>query len=96
MSTRINGEYASYPNIPLIRNAMRNAAFKTGVAFWDLYEAMGGQNSMVSWVNEKPSLAAKDFTHFNPQGARYVGEMIYEALMKDYLEYKNTRRKAYP
>ena len=96
MSTRINGEYASYPNIPLIRNAMRNAAFKTGVAFWDLYEAMGGQNSMVSWVNEKPSLAAKDFTHFNPQGARYVGEMIYEALIKDYLEYKNAWRKVYP
>jgi lysophospholipase L1-like esterase len=96
MSTRINGEYASYPNIPLIRNAMRNAAFKTGTAFWDLYEAMGGQNSMLSWVQEKPSLAAKDFTHFNPQGARYVGEMIYEALMKDYFEYKKMRRRLNP
>lgn len=88
MSTRINGEYASYPNITLIRDAMRNAAFDNGCAFWDLFEAMGGQNSMVSWVNETPPLAGKDFTHFTSKGAQYVGEMLYDALMKAYLDFK--------
>lgn len=88
MSRRTANGYESYPNIELIRNAMKNAAFNTGSAFWDLYEAMGGRNSMVSWVQNKPSLAAKDYTHFNASGAKYVGEMLYNALMKEYLEYK--------
>lgn len=88
MSTKIEGVYASYPNIPLIRDAMKNAAFANGCAFWDLYEAMGGENSMVSWVNDKPPLAGKDFTHFTGKGAQYVGEMLYDALIRAYLEYK--------
>lgn len=91
MSTRIDGEYASYPNIPLIRDAMKNAAFANGCAFWDLYEAMGGQNSMVSWVNGNPPLAGKDFTHFTGKGAQYVGEMMYDAIIRSYLDYKNRK-----
>lgn len=91
MSTRIDGVYASYPNIPLIRDAMKNAAFANGCAFWDLYEAMGGQNSMVSWVNGKPALAGKDFTHFTGKGAQYVGEMMYDALIRSYMDFKNRK-----
>jgi len=49
----------SYPNVELIRNAQRNAAFRSGAAFWDLYEAMGGHNSMVSWVENEPPYAEK-------------------------------------
>ncbi len=91
MSTRIDGVYASYPNITLIRDAMQKAASANNCAFWDLYSAMGGQNSMVSWVNDKPALAGKDFTHFTPKGAQYVGEMLYDALMKEYLRYKQVQ-----
>jgi lysophospholipase L1-like esterase len=84
MSRRINGEFVSYPNVALIRDAQRNAAFKAGCAFWDLYEAMGGENSMPSWVYNKPALANKDFTHFTARGAQLVAEMLYKALMTDY------------
>ncbi|MFT4522620.1 MAG: hypothetical protein ACI8ZN_001570 [Bacteroidia bacterium] len=88
MSRKRSGEYESYPNVPLIRDAMRNAAFQTDCVFWDLYSAMGGKNSMVSWVQNDPTLAAKDFTHFNSRGARYVGEMLYDAIMSEYLVWK--------
>jgi hypothetical protein len=64
---------------------MKKAAFDNGCAFWDLYTAMGGQNSMSSWVSNK--LAAKDFTHFSTEGARYVSEMLYNTLMDEYQEY---------
>jgi lysophospholipase L1-like esterase len=84
MSRKRAGEYQSYPNITLIRDAMKNAAFETGCAFWDLYTVMGGENAMVSWVNNDPTLAAKDYTHFNHRGARFVGEMLYNALMSEY------------
>lgn len=87
MSRKRGGKYVSYPNVGMVRDAMKNAAFANGCAFWDLFEAMGGENSMVSWVMNDPPLANKDFTHFNAKGAAYVGEMIYSALVNDYQEY---------
>jgi lysophospholipase L1-like esterase len=91
MSRKRAGEYESYPNIEKIRDAMRNAAFDNGCAFWDLYTAMGGKNSMVSWVQNEPPLASKDYTHFNSRGARYIGEMLYNAIMSDYSAWKLTQ-----
>jgi lysophospholipase L1-like esterase len=80
--------YESYPSVEVIRRAQQNAAMKAGCAFWDLRDAMGGQNSMVSWVNNKPSLAQSDYTHFNGNGAKLVGEMLYNALNNAYEDYK--------
>lgn len=88
MARRSGVGYASYPNVPRIRDAQRRAAFRAGCAFWDLYQAMGGEGSIVSWVHNKPPLATKDYTHFTPRGARLVGEMLYNALMKEYEQYK--------
>ncbi|HBS87063.1 MAG: hypothetical protein A2W91_02490 [Bacteroidetes bacterium GWF2_38_335] len=86
--SRKNGEYyESYPNVPLIRDAQRNAAFKAGCAFWDMYEAMGGENSMYSWATADPPLAGKDFTHFNPRGARIIAQMFYNAFLLEYNNY---------
>lgn len=89
VAVKDGSHFVSSPNITLIRDAQKKAAFKAGCAFWDLYEAMGGENSMPSWVNAKPALAEKDFTHFNARGAKIIGEMIYNALMSEYLTYKN-------
>lgn len=89
MSRKEGEDYVSHPNIEFIRDAQRRAAFKAGCAFWDLYEAMGGKNSMPSWVFADPPLANKDFTHFTPKGARLVSEMLYKALM---IAYENHTR----
>ncbi|MFC5270215.1 GDSL-type esterase/lipase family protein [Adhaeribacter terreus] len=83
--SRKEGEvYTTYPNVEKIRDAQRNAAFKAGCAFWDLYTAMGGKDSMPSWVFAKPALANKDFTHFTPKGAQLVAEMLFKSLMYEY------------
>ncbi|MDQ3072751.1 MAG: GDSL-type esterase/lipase family protein, partial [Bacteroidota bacterium] len=87
-TTNKNGDHISYPHISLIRDAQREAAFRAGCAFWDLYAAMGGENSMVAWVNAKPKLAEPDYIHFNWRGARVVGEMMYNAMMHDYYSYE--------
>ncbi|MDA8886107.1 hypothetical protein OAD66_05855 [Bacteroidia bacterium] len=80
MSRNRGGRRVSYSNIPLIRNSMKEAAFETGCCFWDLYQAMGGENSMVAWVGK--GLAQKDYTHFSYKGAKYVGEMLYDAIIE--------------
>jgi lysophospholipase L1-like esterase len=84
MSRKEGEVYTTYPNVEKIRDAQRNAAFKAGCAFWDLYTAMGGKDSMPSWVFAKPALANKDFTHFTPKGAQIVAEMLFKSLMYEY------------
>ncbi|HON17766.1 MAG TPA: GDSL-type esterase/lipase family protein [Salinivirgaceae bacterium] len=84
MSRKVDGGYESYPNIPAIRDAQRRAAFRTGCAFWDCYEAMGGKNSMQEWVNADPPLANKDFVHFNMRGNKIIAHMLYQAIMEHY------------
>lgn len=82
-----NGTFETDPSVPLLVEAQRKVAEKEGIAFWNLYSAMGGYNSMVSWVNADTALANKDFTHFNFRGARKVGTLLYEDLMAKYQEY---------
>jgi lysophospholipase L1-like esterase len=90
-----NGEngFESYPNIEKIRDAQKMAAFKAGCAFWDMYEAMGGKNSMPSWVFANPPLAQKDFVHLNPAGARIIGEMFFRSLIGEFEKYSLNHKK---
>jgi lysophospholipase L1-like esterase len=88
MSIKERNRYVSYPNIEKVRNALKNAALKNNAIYWDMYEAMGGKNSMPSWVFANPPLAAKDFVHFNPNGAKIIAHMFYNALMYEYNLYK--------
>jgi lysophospholipase L1-like esterase len=79
----------THPNLEGVRDAVKNAALQSGCAFWDMYEAMGGRNSMPSWVFADPSLAVSDFVHFNTRGARLIAEMLYNAIMYEYQEWKD-------
>lgn len=75
------GKFISEPHIWNLLKSQEELASKTGVAFWNLFEAMGGENSIVDWVNSKPALAYKDYCHFTPDGGDKVAEMLNEALM---------------
>lgn len=87
MARREGGQFVSYPNIEMIRDAQRNAALRAGAAFWDCYEAMGGKNSMPAWTFASPPLASKDFTHFNLRGSNLIAEMFYTSLMESFNDY---------
>lgn len=92
MSQKSGDYYETFPNIEKIRDAQKNAAFRAGCAFWDMYEAMGGKNSMPSWVFAKPALAQKDFTHFNYRGSKIIGDMFYNAFKYEYNKYLKTKQ----
>lgn len=91
MARRSGTGMASYPNIETIRDAQRDAAFATGAAFWDSYMAMGGKNSMVTWVHSNPPLGQKDYTHMTNEGARLMGQMLWEAIISEYVAYKKMK-----
>ena len=78
MSTSIDGEMQTYPVLPRLVEAMKAMADSCGIAYWDLYAAMGGRGSMMKWV--EAYLAGPDYVHFTPKGARHVGNILYETL----------------
>lgn len=88
MSTRSGDAFTTYPLLPKVVEAMKQAAFNSGAGFWDMYAAMGGENSMPEWVEKK--LAGEDYTHFSPAGSKYIIQMFYDALMYEYDQYTTT------
>ncbi len=77
-------KFITDPAVFKLVEAQKNIAEKTDIAFWNLFEAMGGEDSMVDWVNANPPRAFKDYTHFNSTGAKMEAEMIFAELMKKY------------
>jgi lysophospholipase L1-like esterase len=84
MSVKDKNRYITNPDVEKVRDALKSSAFKSGAAFWDLYKAMGGQNSMPSWVFANPPLASNDFVHFNPRGAQTIAQMFYNSFILEY------------
>jgi hypothetical protein len=83
-------EKESFANIDKVRDAQMRAAKRANCSFWDLYSVMGGELSMPGWVNAKPSLAEKDFKHFNYRRAKVIGNKLFNAIISDYNDYKST------
>ena len=79
-STNQGGRYQTAPDIPILVKAQSEMAHETGAAFWNLFKAMGGYNSMPNYVNAKPQLAARDYTHFTRAGAAKLSEMLHKVL----------------
>jgi hypothetical protein len=69
--------------VPAMRNAQRLIAKETGIAFWDMYEAMGGQNSMIKYVKTTPALAAKDYTHLTFKGGKKLAGSLVKSLLHE-------------
>jgi hypothetical protein len=82
-------DYVTMPTIPQLVEIQRQVAQKTGISFWNLYAAMGGENAMVRWVNHSPSLAALDYTHFSLLGAKRIADDFYRALMDAYKKFED-------
>ena len=71
--------------------AQKRYAVKTQSAYVNLYTLMGGDGSMVKWVDEVPAQANKDYTHFNFRGSKKISDLIYHQLNDGYIKYKKLR-----
>ncbi len=80
MAYQVGDVIKSYPNIPKIINAQRNASLKSGAVFWDAYTAMGGRSTIIKWFGMNPPLAKKDYVHLTDQGADTLARMMISAL----------------
>ncbi len=87
-SVKKGSKFVTDPNIPLLIKVQQGIAARTGIAYWNLFEAMGGTNAMESWVKANPPLALMDYTHSTWQGYTRIGQMIAKAILNAYKNYK--------
>jgi len=85
MSVKVGTGYQTHPFLPLLRDELKAMVLANNCAYFDMFDCMGGQNSMPAWVEEK--LAAPDYIHFSPQGARKVAALLHGALINAYKDF---------
>lgn len=88
MSVKVNGTLQTHQQLENVRDALKKATLDAGGVFWDMYEAMGGNGSMINWVKSKPALGSPDYIHFSQKGAEKISNIFYQSLMKEYDIYK--------
>jgi lysophospholipase L1-like esterase len=81
---KIDGVYRTGDGVEALLAAQQQVANKFNCAFFNLYEAMGGYNSMKAWVEKHPILAGIDYTHFNQSGSAKIGRLIANAILNEY------------
>jgi len=89
--TRQNGKIQTMSTIPFMIEAQRRIAKNAGVAFWDMFTAMGGENTIVKYATSKPALANKDFTHLTFKGGEKIGEIFSKTLLFEYKKYNDKK-----
>lgn len=75
MSTNIDGTMTTYPLVPYMDQQFKKMAQEEGIAYWSIYDAMGGKDSMVRWVEN--GLAGSDYVHFTRSGANNIGKKLF-------------------
>lgn len=90
MSVKVDGELQTHPLLEPLIDRMREVTLEGGAAFWNMYEVMGGRNSMPVWVDNKPAWAAPDYIHFTSKGAARIADVLWQTLMM-YYDYKSLK-----
>jgi hypothetical protein len=82
--------------IPEIVALQRQVAAETHCAFFDTYDAMGGDGTMARWYGSSPRLVTADLLHPTPQGATIVASLFVEQLGLGYNRWKMQHGIALP
>jgi len=88
------GEIETIEALPRLVKIEARVADETGVAFFNTFQAMGGEGTMGRWYAAEPRLVGADYIHPMPAGAKIVGELLYGSLRDGYNEYKLRQLKS--
>jgi lysophospholipase L1-like esterase len=81
LATSINGKMVTYKLLPYLNKQLKGFCDENNIAYWDMFQAMGGENSISIWVKEK--LVGGDYIHFTPKGTKYISELFFTSLYLD-------------
>lgn len=71
--------YTHNEKVQQLNQWMNSWCAQEGIAYWDLYETMGGKNSIKEWV--KYGLAARDHIHFSKKGYILQADLLLDAFL---------------
>ena len=73
------------PNGPVVEQTMYRIAAAHEGAVWDLFAVMGGLGAVRKW--EAKGLVQRDKVHFTVAGYKYIGDLLFSAMMDAYADY---------
>jgi hypothetical protein len=91
-ANQYNGAFSTMPAVLALLHTQRQTARSTQIPFWNMFGAMGGENSMLKFVDK--GWAGKDYTHLTFRGGREIAGSLMKALMLEktfYDEPESTR-----
>lgn len=89
-SERTADGFSTMPCIETMTSWQRQMAVSEKVAFYSLFQAMGGKNSMKQYVDSK--YANKDYTHLTLKGGDRLARKVYSSIITGLNNY-NLRTK---
>lgn len=90
MGRRSGGQFQTYAMLPPLVDSLIATALAHDAAYWSIYHAMGGENSMADWVAQ--GYAGKDYIHFSQRGADLMGDRLADAFAASYTLFNLRRR----
>jgi len=88
LATSVNGKMITYELLPYLNEQLKELCMNNNLAYWDMFHAMGGKNSIPIWVKEK--LVGGDYIHFTPKGTKFISELFFTSLYLDLQQTSNT------
>lgn len=89
----IDGELQTMPSVKRLIDVQRKMAADNEVCFWNLFEAMGGDSTMIRWANmPKHALANKDYTHLSFYGGKKVADIFLQTILYEREKYERRKR----
>ncbi|MDR1879410.1 MAG: hypothetical protein LBQ78_00550, partial [Tannerellaceae bacterium] len=86
-----DGEISTMPAVLALLHAQRGIARQANIPFWNVFGAMGGENSMVRYVEN--DWASKDYTHLTFRGGREIAKRLTDALMAEKTFYDEAEKR---
>ncbi len=79
MIRKKDSEWQTYPMVPYMDKLLRKMALEENIAYFSLYNWMGGSGSMLRW--QEAGLAGSDGVHFYRNGAKKAGNAVVEWIL---------------
>ena len=89
---RTQGVIKTLPIMSKIVDLQEQVALESGCAFFNTFQAMGGDGTMARWYDHRPRLVNSDYTHPFPGGAAVIGGLLDHALVEGYEKWKGHRQ----
>jgi hypothetical protein len=82
------GQIITPATLPRLVEIQRQIAGEMSCAFFNTFQAMGGEGTMARWYESQPRLVSADFIHPLPAGAKKVGVLLDQALESGFHQFK--------